>query len=70
VTAIRVTTTVDIIDNLGQPVTSLCQSTTALPGDNSRFWSTYTRGACQQVEHAIANMLIAQYGDSPHAASA
>jgi len=36
-----------------------------LPDDNSRFFATYTRGACQQIEHPIANVLIAEFGDVP-----
>ena len=64
-TTIRVNTSIEIIDNMGRPVVSLSQATGASPGDNSRFWATYARGACQLLEHKLADMLIAQYGDKP-----
>lgn len=64
-TDIRVTTTVEITDNLGRRITSVTQTASAKPGDNGRYFATYARGAIQATEHAIANMLIAEYGDTP-----
>jgi hypothetical protein len=65
-TEIRVTTSVEIMDNMGKHVASLSRSAaTTAAGDNPRFWATYTRGVCQGLEQSLANMLIADYGDKP-----
>ena len=64
-TEILVTTTVEITDNMGRKLIGLTRTQTAQPGDNGRFFATYTRGACQGNEHALAQMLITEYGDKP-----
>lgn len=60
---IRVITTVEITDNLDRPIVTLTKTADADPGYNPRFFATFTRGACQANEHALNNMLIAEYGD-------
>lgn len=62
---IRVTTTVEIVDELGKPMASVTRTAAARPGGNPQFFATYTRGAIQQTEHSIAAMLIAEFGDKP-----
>jgi hypothetical protein len=62
---IEVTTTVTIKDAIGREIVSLTKGEVQYVTDNPRFWATYTRGAIQHTEHAIAGMLISQFGDKP-----
>lgn len=64
---IIVTTKVEIKDELGREILSITRRSDKIPaaGGNSRFFSTYTRGACQENELAISEMLINQFGDKP-----
>jgi hypothetical protein len=61
---IRVTTEVEICDELGKPMLRVMQVATANPGGNPRFFADYTRSAIQTTEHGIADMLVAKWGDT------
>jgi hypothetical protein len=63
VTTIHVKTTVEIVSTNGRTLTEITQTARAKPSDDARFFATYTRGACQEIEHALNDMLIAKYGD-------
>lgn len=64
-TEIRVTTTAEIVDSRGRHLATVINTATARPGDNPRYFATFTRGAIQSTEHQINAALIAQFGDKP-----
>ena len=66
-TEIRVTTTAEIVDSRGRHLATVINTATARPGDNPRYFATFTRGAIQSTEHQINAALIAQFGDKPDA---
>lgn len=59
---VRVTTTAEATDELGKHIATVSHSSESSFHGGNRFLATYTRGACQANEHAINNMLVAQFG--------